>query len=134
MCDISNNKSKVIGGYGVEPGKLLYIPYGISLSDDYKLLSNDGLGRVNVYSQYHRGDQLVMLIDIGFRYTNVALCKDNEIYHSRYFALGGRDFTESFVTSKRVSFKEAEKIKAGLELADIEVKRVSGTLRGLSFD
>jgi len=33
-----------------------------------------------------------------------------------------------------VDRKEAEKIKAGLELADIEVKRVSGTLRGLSFD
>jgi len=78
--------------------------------------STIALGRVNVYSQYHRGDQLVMLIDIGFRYTNVALCKDNEIYHSRYFALGGRDFTESFVTSKRVSFKEAEKIKLDYDI------------------
>lgn len=78
--------------------------------------STIALGKTNVYSEYHRGDQLVMLIDIGFRYTNVALCKDDAIYHSRYFSLGGKNFTESFITSKRVTFKEAEKIKFNYDI------------------
>ncbi|MCD4782710.1 MAG: pilus assembly protein PilM [Candidatus Eremiobacteraeota bacterium] len=78
--------------------------------------STIALGKTNTFSEYHRGDQLVMLIDIGFRYTNVALCKDNVIYHSRYFSLGGKNFTESFVTSKRVTFKEAEKIKCDYDI------------------
>ena len=93
--------------------------------------------KINHYSAYFNKNHITVFIDIGAKFTNISLGRNNEIYHSRFFSHGVIDFNEAFMKSKRSDMEKADKIRrnyyigkdrdiyfiASLEIWAKEVKR-----------
>jgi type IV pilus assembly protein PilM len=82
---------------------------------------------------YSDGDEVVALVDIGARVTNIVIIDGRVACFNRDILFGGRDFTVSISKELEITFQDAEKIKyekgiilsEGEKTDDEELTRIS---------
>lgn len=60
-----------------------------------------------ISKQFRRGES-VMLINVGTKYTNISISLDGNLYLTRDFTLGGRDFTRMLISNENPDYQKAE--------------------------
>lgn len=64
------------------------------------------------------------LLDVGARYSSINICKNGQSLFTGDLSIGGKLFTDALVQELGVSAEDAEKIKRGQPLADVDTAGV----------
>lgn len=85
-----------------------------------EIIDVDGFALVNCmeYCCAPQSNSAIAVINIGASKTNINIYFNKNVYFSRDIAIGGNNITNAIVTTKGVSFEEAEKLKTGIDLAE----------------
>jgi type IV pilus assembly protein PilM len=76
------------------------------------------LCRATIYNYGVLPDSTLGLINVGERFTNIAILRGEYIYFARDILMGGKDFTRALMQGKSITFQEAEDKKRTIDLAD----------------
>lgn len=82
-----------------------------------QLIDVDALALINAFkiNQPSLDSQLIILLNLGEYFTNVAVLKKGVCWFSRDIPIGGRDMTQILVEKLHISWEEAEKQKCNLD-------------------
>jgi len=80
------------------------------------LIDVDAFALINAFkfTQSFENNQLIILLNIGEYFTNVAVLRKGVCWFSRDIPIGGRDITQILVEKLHLSWSEAEKLKCSL--------------------
>lgn len=60
-------------------------------------------------------DQFYIIVNVGFKHTNIVILRGGYPYFSREFTLAGRDFTHCFQVEKNITWRMAEQYKCAYD-------------------
>lgn len=97
---------------------------------EVQVIDVDSFALINSFrlTPYFRNNQLIILLNVGEYFTNVAVLRSGVCWFSRDIPIGGRDITQILMDKLHLAWPDAEKLKYNLNGQDPKATELINTV------